>query len=66
MANMTVILFLCAVMPMIPALNLMQDKKSRLFLGYMMLGMTVCLIASAVNTVLLDLFGGDLDRKSVV
>ena len=45
---------------MIPALNLMTDKKSRLFLAYMLLGMTICLIASGVNTQLLKLFGGDM------
>ena len=60
MANMTVILFLCAAVPMIPALNLMRDTKSKLFLGYMMLGMLVCLIASEVNAQLLRLFGGDM------
>ena len=60
MANLTVILYLCAAVPMIPALNLMTDKKSRLFLAYMLLGMTICLIASGVNTQLLKLFGGDM------
>ena len=57
---MTVILFLCSTVPMIPALYLMPDKRSRLFLGYMLLGMVVCLIASEVNTVLLQWFGGDM------
>ena len=56
---MTVILFLCATVPMVPALFLMPDRRSRLFLGYMLLGMVVCLIASEVNTALLGLFGGD-------
>ena len=60
MENMTVILFLCSTVPMIPALYLMPDKRSRLFLGYMLLGMVVCLIASEVNTVLLQWFGGDM------
>ena len=57
---MTVILFLCSTVPMIPALYLMPDKRSRLFLGYMLLGMVVCLIASEVNTVLLQWVGGDM------
>ena len=59
MANLTVILFLCATVPMLPALYMIPDKRSRLFLGYMLLGMVVCLIASEVNTALLGLFGGD-------
>ena len=60
MESLTVILFLCATVPMVPALYLIPDKPSRLFLGYMLLGMSVCLIASAVNTMLLNLFGGDM------
>ena len=60
MANLTVILFLCATVPMLPALYMIPDRRSRLFLGYMLLGMVMCLIASAVNTVLLALFGGDV------
>ena len=60
MENLTLILFLCATVPMVPALYLMPDKSSRLFLGFMLLGMTVCLIASEVNTVLLGLFHGDM------
>lgn len=60
MESMTVILFLCATVPMLPALYLIPDKPSRLFLGYMLLGMIVCLIASSVNTALLRLFGGDM------
>jgi len=60
MANLTVILFLCATVPMLPALYMLPDKRSRLFLGFMLLGLVVCLIASEVNTLLLGLFGGDV------
>ena len=60
MANLTVILFLCAAVPMGPALYMLPDKRSRLFLGFMLLGLVVCLIASEVNTLLLGLFGGDV------
>lgn len=60
MENLTTILFLCAAVPMIPALNLLPDKRSKLFLGYMLLGLCICLIASEINTLLLDLFGGDM------
>ncbi len=65
MANLTVILFLCATVPMLPALYMIPDKRSRLFLGYMLLGMVVCLIASEVNTLLLGLFNGDTRYVSV-
>ena len=57
---MIVILFLCSTVPMIPALFLIPDKPSRLFLGFLLLGMVVCLIASEVNTRLLVFFGGDV------
>ena len=60
MANLTVILFLCATVPMLPALYMIPDRRSRLFLGYMLLGMVMCLIASEVNITLLGLFGGDM------
>ena len=60
MDNLTVILFLCATVPMVPALYMVPEKKSRLFLGYMLLGMVVCLIASEVNSMLLGLLGGDV------
>ena len=59
MANLTVILFLCAAVPMLPALYMIPDRRSRLVVGYMLLGMVVCLIASEVNSALLGLFGGD-------
>ena len=65
MANLTVILFLCATVPMLPALYMIPDRRSRLFLGYMLLGMVVCLIASEVNTLLLGLFAGDTRYVSV-
>ena len=65
MANLTVILFLCATVPMLPALYMIPDKRSRLFLGYMLLGMVVCLIASEVNNLLLGLFDGDTRYVSV-
>ena len=60
MANLTVILFLCATVPMVPALFVLPDKEARLFLGYMLLGMVVCLIASEVNSRLLDIYEGDI------
>lgn len=64
MDNLTVILFLCATVPMVPALYMVPEKESRLFLGYMLLGMVICLIASEVNSVLLRLNGGDVHYVS--
>ena len=45
---------------MLPALYMIPDKRSRIFVGYMLLGMVVCLIASEVNSALLGAFGGDV------
>ena len=58
--NLTIILFLCATVPMVPAIYAVPDKKSKLFLGYMLLGMVMCLIASELNSILLAFFGNDV------
>ena len=42
MEQMSGILFICIALPMIPMLFILPDKKSRLFLGYMIVGATVC------------------------
>lgn len=60
MAGMTVILFLCIAVPMLPVLVLLPDRRSKLFLGYLLVGTAVCLIASEINAWLLRMFGGDL------
>ena len=60
MEQMSEILFVCIVMPMIPMLFVLPDKRSRLFVGYLMIGALVCLIAGALNTLLLQLFDGDM------
>ena len=59
MEQISSILFICIALPMIPMLFILPEKKSRLFLGYMIIGATVCLIAGEVNVQLLGLFGGD-------
>ena len=64
MDNLTVILFLCATVPMVPALYAVPEKESRLFLGYMLLGMVMCLIASEINSTLLRLNGGNVQYVS--
>ena len=59
MNGLTIILFLCICIPMIPVIVLLKDKGSRLFLIFMLIGMTICFIASELNPLLLELFGGD-------
>ena len=59
MDGMTVILFLCICVPILPVLALLSDRRSRLFLGYLLLGVTICLIASELNTLLLRGFHGE-------
>ena len=54
------ILFICITLPMIPMLFVLPDKRSRLFLGYLMIGALICLIAGALNQFLLGVFGGDM------
>lgn len=60
MEQISEILFISIVMPMIPMLIVLRDKRSRLFLGYLMIGALICLMAGVVNSFLLELFGGDL------
>jgi len=59
MEQISGILFICIALPMIPMLFILPDKQSRLILGYIMIGETVCLIAGAVNNLLLQVFGND-------
>lgn len=59
MEQMSGILYICIALPMIPMLFILPDKRSKLFLGYMIIGATVCLVAGGVNQWLLELFGGD-------
>ena len=60
MENLTTILFLCVSLPILPVLFLMPDRRSKLFLAFLLVGVAICLIASGVNTLLLELLGGDL------
>ena len=60
MEEISEILFICIVMPMIPMLFVLPDKRSRLFLGYLMIGALICLLAGALNMILLEYFNNDL------
>lgn len=58
MDNITYILYICFVIPMALSLFIME-KKSRLVVGFVLLGTTVCLFASELNTHIY--FGTDKD-----
>lgn len=60
MEQISEILFISIVLPLIPMLFVLPDKRSRLFLGYLMIGAVICLVAGAINAWLLELFGGDI------
>jgi len=59
MEQISGILFICIALPMIPMLFILPDKKSRLLLGYMIIGCAICLCAGALNTLLLELCGNN-------
>lgn len=49
MDNITYIIYICFLIPMVLSLFIME-KKSRLVVSFVLLGMTVCLFASELNT----------------
>ena len=59
LAALTYILFICVVIPLVLMLFVLK-KSSRLFLGYMLIGICVSLVVSEVNTMLLNLFDKDM------
>lgn len=59
MDGITVILFLCICIPILPVITLLPDRQARLFLGFLLIGVALCLVASELNPLLLQLFGGD-------
>ena len=59
MGNLVYILFICLVAPLF-FMALMLRKRSRLLVCYMMIGILVSLFVSELNTVLLRLFGENL------
>ena len=60
MEDMSIILFLCVVLPILPVLILLPDRRSRCFLAFLVGGIAVCLVAAAVNTILLYAFNGGI------
>lgn len=59
MDNLIYTLFVCTVAPLILMLLLLK-KRSKLIVGYMLVGIFVSLFVSELNTILLDLFRGDV------
>lgn len=59
MDNLVYIIFICLVAPLMLMVLLLQ-KRSRLLVGYMVIGVCVALFVSEINTLLLNLFDGDM------
>ena len=59
MDNLVYILFIALVAPLI-LMMLMLRKRSRLLVGYMLIGIFVSLFVSELNAVILKLFDGDM------
>lgn len=59
MDNLIYILFICLVAPLLMMVILLR-KRSRLLVGYMIIGICVSLFISELNTVILNLFDGNL------
>ena len=59
MDNLAYILFICLVAPLLMMLFMLR-KRSRLLVGYMLIGIFVSLFISELNTILLKLWDGDL------
>ncbi|MBQ7677257.1 MAG: PrsW family intramembrane metalloprotease [Lachnospiraceae bacterium] len=60
MDHLIFVLYLCVALPMIPLIIILPEKKSKLLIGYVLVGMTICLNAGSVNSALINFFGGDL------
>ena len=59
MDNITYILFLCQALPTLLALALLRGKP-RVVVGFVIIGSTICLLASEINGQLLALFDNDM------
>lgn len=60
MENLIYILFIALVAPLILMLQMLR-KRSRVLVGYMIIGIFVSLFVSELNTILLNLFNGDAE-----
>ena len=57
---MTVIICICAIVSMLPAIFVLPDRSSQMIMGYTMLGVLICMVAAGVNKYVLRLCGGDM------
>lgn len=58
MVSIMYVLFICIAAPLL-LLLLLIDKKSRKTVGFVIIGMCVCLFVSEINSILLAMTGGD-------
>ena len=65
MVSLEYILFLCVVAPLF-LMYLMLTGRARLVMGYMIIGIIVCLFVSELNALILPMFGNDLDYMTSV
>ena len=65
MVSLEYILFLCVVAPLFLML-LMLPGRARLVIGFMLIGIIVCLFVSELNALILPLFDNDLEYMTTV
>ena len=65
MVNLEYVLFICIAVPMLLMLILLKGR-SKLLLGFMLIGITVCLFISEVNSLLLPLLKTDMSYVTTV
>lgn len=58
MDNLIFILFICLAIPLLLTFGLL-DKKARTIMGFLVIGMTLCMYVAQINGLLLQLAGGD-------
>ncbi len=65
MVNLEYVLFICIAVPMLLMLLLLKGR-SKLLLGFMLIGIVVCLFISEVNSLLLPVLKTDIDYMTTV
>ncbi len=60
MDGITVILFLCVCVPILPVITLLPSIRARQFLSFLLIGIALCLVMSELNSLLLKLSGEDV------
>ena len=59
------IVFLCITLPIIPIIFAIKDNNSKRFLIFFIIGLTICLVSSQINTILVNVFNMDILNYSV-